>query len=285
LAACLAVYLAWAAWRRTAGTVIMAGLGAVALACGVGAWVLRADTVSGLSSPPEAMLLSSALAFNKPGMPAAGAAVTPAGPLPELAGRLAARLAVTPGDAQGWSLLAASYRQLGRDSEAAAAEQRAIEAGADPATIAATHPQLVGPALAPASPMTTQPAGAAYVIEGQRLKIQRRFQEAQLQFQKAVEVDPLDADSWADLADCASAAAGNDLTAGQDAIARALAINPRHRKALWLQASLALQEGRYTAAAENWRTLSALVVPGSPDARVIAANIVEADSLAARTGG
>ena len=83
------------------------------------------------------------------------------------------------------------------------------------------------------------------------------------------------------------AAAGHDLGASRDAIAKALAIDPEHRKALWLRASLELQEGRYSEAARTWRHLQGLVQPGSPDARVIAANIEEANTLAAsaRQGG
>ena len=288
LAACLAVCLAWVARRRGSGMMITGGLGGLALACAVSALVLREGALPGVSYGPDAMLVDSALAFSRPGMPTVSGAVTPAGPLPELAERLAARLVAAPDDAQGWSLLAATYRQLGREPEAAVAEQRAIEAGADPTTIAAAHQQSAAASgnLAPArAAMTTQAAGAKFVIEGQRLKVQRKFREAELEYRKAVEVDPRDADSWADVADCAAAAAGNDLTAGRDAIEQALAINPHHRKALWLQASLALQEGRYTAAADTWRTLSGLVTAGSPDARVIAANIAEADALASKAGG
>lgn len=125
--------------------------------------------------------------------------------------------------------------------------------------------------------------GAA--LEGQRLRVQRRFAEAAASYRRAVEANPADADSWADLADCLSAAAGKDLTAGREAIERALAIDPRHRKALWLRASLELQEGRYATAAATWRELQPLVASGSSDARVIAANIAEAEALAHTAGG
>lgn len=121
--------------------------------------------------------------------------------------------------------------------------------------------------------------------EGEQLRVQRRFAEAAAAFHKAVEADPMDADAWADLADCAAAAAGNDLTAGRDAIIRAIQINPRHRKALWLRASLELQEQHYPAAAATWRELQALMPPGSTDARVIAANIAEADELSRAASG
>jgi cytochrome c-type biogenesis protein CcmH/NrfG len=291
VAAVLAGGLALFLWRGGRGTRIAAGLGGLAVACVAAAWVMRPAAPDGAGGSTDAWLVDSAMAFNKPGMPAmpgTNTAAAQAGSLPELAGRLAARLANSPEDAGGWSLLAVTYRQLGREAEAAAAEQRAIGAGADPETFSKVHPfamAAAGDAAGPATSMTTQAAGAPYVIAGQRLKIQRKFREAQAQFRKAVEADPRDADSWADLADCAAAAAGNDLTAGRDAVAQALAINPRHRKALWLRASLELQQQRYAAAAATWQTLSGLVAAGSPDARVIAANLAEANALAASTGG
>jgi hypothetical protein len=128
-----------------------------------------------------------------------------------------------------------------------------------------------------------QSAAQQLVLEGQKLRVQRRFAEAQAVYQEAVKADPMDADAWADLADSAASAAGNDLTQGRDAIMHALAIDPKHRKALWLRASLELQEQRYGTAAASWRELLALVAEGSSDARVIAANIAEADALAGTT--
>lgn len=151
-------------------------------------------------------------------------------------------------------------------------EQAAIAFNRGPIT-AGLHPAVNG--IAAGATGTRHAA-----MEGQRLRVQRRFTEAAASFQKAVEADPADADAWADLADSSAAAAGNDLTVGREAILRALAIDPRHRKALWLRASLELQEGRYAAAAATWRELQPLVTPESGDARVIAANIAEADALA-----
>ena len=131
-----------------------------------------------------------------------------------------------------------------------------------------------------AMPAADQTAARQFAFEGQKLRVQRRFAEAADAYHQAVSADPMDADSWADLADSAAAASGNDLTKGRDAIMRALEIDPQHRKALWLRASLELQERRYAAAADTWRELQALLAPGSADARVVAANIVEADGLA-----
>ncbi len=137
-----------------------------------------------------------------------------------------------------------------------------------------------GPDAASSGVATGAPVARQAALEGQRLRVQRRFAEAAAKYREAVLADPADADAWADLADSAAAAAGKDLTVGREAIQRALAIDPRHRKALWLRASLELQEGRYADAAATWRELQPLVAAGSGDARVIAANIAEADALA-----
>jgi tetratricopeptide (TPR) repeat protein len=129
-------------------------------------------------------------------------------------------------------------------------------------------------------PAGNSAAARQFAHEGERLRVQRKFVEAEAAYREAVKADPMDADSWADLADSAAAAAGKDLTKSRDAIVRALAINPHHRKALWLRASLELQEQHYAGAAATWRELQSLVPAGSADARVIAANIAEADELA-----
>jgi cytochrome c-type biogenesis protein CcmH len=117
--------------------------------------------------------------------------------------------------------------------------------------------------------------------EAQRMRAQRKFAEAAVAYREAIRANPVDANTWADLADALAAAAGNDLTAGRDAIMHALEIDPKHRKALWLRASLEHQEGRFAAAAATWRELQPLVAAGTTDARVIGANIAEADALAA----
>jgi cytochrome c-type biogenesis protein CcmH/NrfG len=288
LAAAIALVAAVMAWRSGRPMQLVAGVGGLAVALGLAAVLFRPGAIPLGSDAPGALLLDSARAFNTPGMPGMQGANGPAGSLPELADRLAARLANSPGDASGWALLATTYRQLGREQEAAEAERRAIEAGADPAAIGDMHRTTMAAAGVPSMPSgatSAQGAAAGYVREGQRLRVQRRFSEAEQAYRKAVEADPTDADSWADLADAAAAAAGKDLSAGREALERALAINPRHRKALWLRASLELQEGSYAEAAATWRTLATLVAADSPDARVIASNIAEAEALATKAGG
>lgn len=128
-------------------------------------------------------------------------------------------------------------------------------------------------------------AASELAVRGQRLRVERRFAEARDVYLELLKMNPTNADAWAHLADCQAAAAGKDLTQGRDAIRHALAIDPRHRKALWLRASLELQEKQYTTAAATWRELEKLVPEGSSDARVIAANIEEADALARAASG
>jgi tetratricopeptide (TPR) repeat protein len=150
------------------------------------------------------------------------------------------------------------------------------------AAVAMNRASIHGEAVSDSARLPTGNSTVAlqFAHEGERLRVQRKFAEAEAAYREAVNADPLDADSWADLADSAAAAAGNDLTGSRDAIMRALAINPHHRKALWLRASLELQELRYASAAATWRELQSLMPAGSNDARIIAANIVEADALA-----
>ncbi|MGH8134715.1 MAG: tetratricopeptide repeat protein [Steroidobacteraceae bacterium] len=167
-----------------------------------------------------------------------------------------------------------------RPQDAPAAASPWIVEAANAFNRTSTGEKLVGGTRAIAS----NPAGASQLmLKGQQLRVQRRFAEAEAVYRQIVSADPMDADAWADLADSAAAAAGNDLTKGREAIMHAIAIDPRHRKALWLRASLELQEQHYTAAAATWRELESLVPAGSADARVIAANVAEADALAQGT--
>jgi tetratricopeptide (TPR) repeat protein len=149
------------------------------------------------------------------------------------------------------------------------------------AATALSRDSIVGAGHGTAMRADHLPAGRDAMLQGQRLRIERRFSEAAEAYRAAVAADPSNADAWADLADCMAAAAGKDLTVGRDAIDRALAIEPQHLKALWLRASLELQEKRFAAAGATWRQLEVLVPPGSGDARIIAANVAEADALAA----
>ena len=63
-------------------------------------------------------------------------------------------------------------------------------------------------------------------------------------------------------------------------IRNALALDPDHPKALWLEASVLHETGRYAQAVASWQHLAAVLGPQSGDAQLIAANIAEDQRLA-----
>jgi cytochrome c-type biogenesis protein CcmH len=90
----------------------------------------------------------------------------------------------------------------------------------------------------------------------------------------------MSADAWADYADAQATLAGHFTGDAEKSIASALALDPRHPKALWLKASLAHEQHDYRVALATWRQLLSVVPPGSSDARIVEANIAEATRLA-----
>jgi hypothetical protein len=116
----------------------------------------------------------------------------------------------------------------------------------------------------------------------------RDYASAVASFDKALRIDAGSADAWADYAD-ALASAGDRRLAGRpaEAIARALKLDAKHPKALWLQASLDLEQRNFAAALKHWQSLRAALPEGSPDVSIVDANIAEARQLLAQaaTGG
>jgi hypothetical protein len=145
--------------------------------------------------------------------------------------------------------------------------------------------------VAPAGNATASIPGAAsragsqdLVAQADELRRQRKFEEATATYRRAAAAGLLNADSWADYADALAADGSSLKGAPADALAKALALEPRHPKALWLKASLEHEEHRYRDAVSTWRNLLAVVPAGSSDARIIEANIAEATRLAASQG-
>jgi tetratricopeptide (TPR) repeat protein len=173
-----------------------------------------------------------------------------------------------------------------------------IEAAPSPATNAgaATTAAGSGPMLGADKPMSGVAGGSALAArpggpqaealrtQAEQLRLDKRFADARDAFARLVKLVPEDADAWADLADASAAAAGGDLKAGAAAIDKALLADPDHLKALWLKASLELQEKRYTTAMELWHHLLGQLPAGSNDAQIVSANLAETRALAAREG-
>lgn len=211
-----------------------------------------------------------------------------AGSLEDAARQLAQRLERDGGSAADWELLAQSYEFLGRTAEAQQARERGKSA---PATAQrAPAPSAGTPAAAGAPrPFATPPSAPAARLTGKagelrnRAEEQRRardFQAAAATFAQLAAIGGMDADTWADYAD-AQASAQKGSLAGKPAefLAQALKLDPDHPKALWLQATLFLEQRDYRRALETWEHLAAVMPPDSPDTRIVAANIAETRRL------
>lgn len=145
--------------------------------------------------------------------------------------------------------------------------------------------------VARAANTAVMPAGAAsrtrspdLTAQADDLRHQRKFKEAAETYRRAAAAGNMTADSWADYADALASAGSSLRGAPAAALAKALALDPRHPKALWLKASLEHEEHRYRDAVSTWRNLLAVVPAGSSDARIIEANIAEATRLASSQG-
>ncbi len=142
-----------------------------------------------------------------------------------------------------------------------------------------------GPAM-PADAARGLVAGspAALLARADEQRRQRQFAQAVDTYRKVVAVGGMTADAWADYADATASVTSSLQGEPEAAIQRALALNPRHAKALWLKASLEHETRAYVAAAATWRELLTVVPPESSDARIIEANIAQAVRLAGGKG-
>jgi len=254
-----------------------------------------ADPWGGVGQAPGSGAPSSAAGGVMGGAMAGNGAGGAPGSIEDVTNRLAARLQKEPNDAGGWVLLAQSYEFLGRKEEADKARARAEALGAK-AGAGLTPEAMAAHAKAGVQPGSGAPgaAGSAWAIKpgatpvtandwwarGIEQRRKRDFKGAAESFRRATQAAPSSADAWADYADALAAANGGDLAKGSAALDRALKLDPRHIKALWLRASLQLQQRDYAAAAKTWQAVLALVPPKSNDARIIRANLEEARALA-----
>jgi cytochrome c-type biogenesis protein CcmH len=242
---------------------------------------------------------------------APGAAASAARSMELEAGALAARLGRTGGSEGDWTLLAQAYDFLGRPEDARRARAHLGAAGTIPvsqmsaATLAAAAAAVTGTDAAVRAPVpsasradtaqadsasaaelgrrvTSQPGDAnAWLALAELRRAQRDYPGARSAYEKVVELRAMSAQAWADYADVLGSLSGGSLSGdAAAAIDSALRIDPNNPKALWLKASQAHEEHRFSDALAGWRRLKAVLPPGSPDAPIIDANIAEAQSLA-----
>jgi cytochrome c-type biogenesis protein CcmH/NrfG len=197
---------------------------------------------------------------------------------------LKTRLAVQGGPDDQWELLAQSYDFLGRGAEAKLAREHRTSSSSDLADAITASTMLLSAPHRPASPSSTRQAtsgdATTLIANAEQHRRNREFTEACADYAEVVKLGAMTADTWADYADAQASLAGGLAGEPEKAIANALALDPRHTKALWLKASLAHEQHRYKEALATWRQLLALVPAGSSDARIVEANIAEAARLA-----
>jgi cytochrome c-type biogenesis protein CcmH/NrfG len=185
---------------------------------------------------------------------------------------LEARLRSKGGSDAEWELLAQSYEFTQRAEAAALARKHKL---------AANIAGAANSAAAPSKPLTT--AGQKLLTTAEAARRKRDYKSAREAYQKLAGLDQMDADAWANYADASASLNGNSLIGDPEQYLRqALRLDPNHQKALWLQASVEHEVGRFQAAVATWQRLLTQMPAGSSDAKLIAANLAEDKLLATR---
>jgi len=200
----------------------------------------------------------------------------------EVAG-LEARLARDGGSRADWQLLAQSYDFLGRAEDAQRARAKADAASASPAASPASTAPSAGATLSELEKQVQLYPGSvpAWHALADSYRTQRQYAQASAAYSKLIALHGMTADAWADYADVAASLNHGALAgAPAQAIENALELDARQPKALWLKASLALEQHRYRDALGLWQQLRAALPPNSSDVRIVDANIAEASRLA-----
>lgn len=235
-------------------------------------------TVNGRAGRPDATapIPTNAAPTTAPG--------TKAGSMEAATLALKTRLATQGGPDDQWELLAQSYEFLGRSAEAKLAREHEVSPSSDLRDTILASARLLPAARAMAGPADTRPSGASateqLLASADQHRRKREFREACAVYAQLASQGAMTADTWADYADAQASLSGKLAGAPGASIDRALALDPRHTKALWLKASLAHEQHRYKDALATWQQLLTLVPPGSSDARIVEANLAEASRLA-----
>jgi cytochrome c-type biogenesis protein CcmH len=170
------------------------------------------------------------------------------------------------------------YRYLGAYPRASAVQQAQVGAGTegDPGQALPSVEQMVGALAARLRRQPDDPQG--WEMLGRSYSVLERHAEAAEAYRKAVELTGAkDPGLLANYAEALALAHGGALT-GQPAalIAQALALQPRHPKALWLNGYIAYQKGDLKQAIATWEQLAGLLPKGSGEAQQIQDNIRQA---------
>jgi cytochrome c-type biogenesis protein CcmH len=112
-----------------------------------------------------------------------------------------------------------------------------------------------------------------------------RLPEAAQAYERASQMSPRDAQLLADYADTLAMVNGRNLDGRPTELVKAaLAVDPKHPKALSLAGTASFNRGDYPGAIAYWKRLHALLPADSAQASGIAASIAEAESKAGGAG-
>lgn len=181
------------------------------------------------------------------------------------------------------AMSAAAGEDHPQQADAAAAPWHAgVAQGSLSAAVHQSARLLPGTAAARTGPSSAnQPDGNSrdLLARAEDHRRKREFAQACSLYAEVAARGGMTADTWADFADAQASMDGRIAGEAARHVAAALALDPQHPKALWLQASLAHEERRYADALATWRRLLVVVPPDSSDARIVEANIAEATRL------
>jgi cytochrome c-type biogenesis protein CcmH/NrfG len=248
-------------WPVAAGAAL-----SMALAFGLYRWLGHPELAIQPISPVAQNITAAAALANAPNLTAVGAnsaAASGAGSMDSAIAALQARLAKGGGGADDWELLAKSYEFLGRPDDARKA--RAHELPSTPTLSADSLEQLA---------------------KANNARRDRKMSEAAAIYARLAAHNQMTADSWSDYADTTASLQGGKLAgAPEKYIAKALAENPLHPKALWLQASADEEAGRFDRAVLVWQRLQKVLPPDTADAKIVATNLQQDIALTSTAAG
>jgi cytochrome c-type biogenesis protein CcmH len=284
----LAVLILLLPWLRTIPR--LGPLPSLPWQAGIGAGLMMAAVLALYHWFGHADLVGESTVPIAPGMPptpdAAGAAAgagakSGAGSMSSATAALEARLRKGGGNAGDWELLAKSYEFLGRPGDASKARARQLPSVANDADAAARLPAQEGAVSAPALSADS----LRLLAKASAARQNKRAKEAAAIYAQLAALGQMNSDSWADYADTAATMQDGKLAGQPESfIARSLALDPRHPKALWLEASADEEAGRLDAATGVWQRLLAVLPADSADAKIVAGNL-QRDTQAIASAG
>lgn len=221
---------------------------------------------------PE-LALGSAAGATTPAMSgAAASSPASAGSMQTALASLEGKLAKGRGSDGDWELLAKSYEFLGRQDDAAKARNHVLPAppgAAEALPVLETEPALTQESF-------------ALLAKAAKARADKQYAAAVNIYAQLAAHKQLNADAWADYADAAASVQDGKLAGMPEKyVDNALALNPKHPKALWLKASAEEEGGRMSAAVRSWQQLQSVLPAESEDAKIVAANLKRDAEIAA----